>query len=87
MEKTCPSCYSCGMPLVNASDYALGDTNQQYCSHCTDSQGQLKPYEVVLNDTAHYLAHSQGLAMDAALGIAKEMIEKLPAWRDRHASH
>ena len=87
MEKTCPSCYSCGMPLVNVSDFALGDVNQQYCSHCTDDQGLLKSYDVVLSDTAKYLAHSQGLPMVAAMGIAKQMIDELPAWRDRHASH
>jgi hypothetical protein len=42
---------------------------------------------VVLTDTAKYLAHSQGLPMVAAMGIAKQMIDELPAWRDRHASH
>lgn len=87
MEKTCPSCHSCGMPLINVSDFALGDVNQQFCFHCTDSQGQLKPYDEVLRLVADYLVHSQGLAMPAAMGIAKEMMSKLPAWRNRHASH
>ena len=39
MEKTCPSCYSCGMPFEKASDHALGDANHKFCVHCCDAQG------------------------------------------------
>lgn len=85
MEKTCPSCYSCGMPLEKASDHALGDINHQFCVHCTDEHGQLKPYEEILNGMANYLVHSQGVAMTAAKEIAKDVLAKQPAWRDRHA--
>ncbi len=83
MERTCPSCYSCGMPLKIASDHALGDINQKFCSHCTDAQGKLKPYEEILKDTAGYLAHSQGLAMTAALDMAKGLLAAQPHWKDR----
>ena len=85
MEKTCPSCYSCGMPLEKASDHALGDINQQFCVHCTNEQGQLKPYEDILSGMANYLVHSQGVAITAAKEIAKDVLANQPAWRDRHA--
>ncbi len=85
MENTCPSCYSCGMPFEKASDHALGDVNCTFCTHCTDSQGRLKPYEEIVVGMAHYLAHSQGVAMTAATEIAKDLLAKQPAWRDRHA--
>lgn len=81
MEKTCPTCYSCGMPLEKASDHALGDANNQYCIYCTDEQGQLKSYEDILNGTANYLVHSQGMSLEAAKGIANDMLSKLPAWK------
>lgn len=78
--ETCPSCYSCGMPFQNASDYALGDMTQHYCSHCTDAKGQLKPYEEILKGTADYLAYSQGIAMQAAIDMAKNLLAKQPVW-------
>lgn len=83
MTKTCPSCYSCGMPLQKPADFALGDTNQTYCSHCTDEKGNLKSFETVLNDTANYLVHSQGLDKSAAHEVAKNMLAKQPAWKER----
>jgi len=82
MEHACPSCYSCGMPFKNPSDHALGDVNQQFCAHCVDSKGDLLPYEEILKGTANYLVHSQGLAMQPALQIAKDLLREQPAWRD-----
>lgn len=86
MEHACPSCYSCGMPFKNPSDHALGDVNQQFCAHCVDSNGVLKAYEEILKGTANYLVHSQGLAMQPALQIAKDLLREQPAWRDGIAS-
>lgn len=79
--ETCPSCYSCGMPLKNPSDFALGDIHQKYCSHCTDERGQLKPFQEVVKGMAGYLAHSQGLENGAAVQLAETLLAKQPAWR------
>ena len=84
MNQTCPSCYSCGMPFKSASDYALGDVNQKFCSHCTNSQGLLKPYEEILSDTANYLVHAQGIHVQAALEMAKDLLKKQPTWRNHN---
>lgn len=70
------------MPLKKTSDYALGDTNQKFCSHCTDEQGKLKPYKEVVKGMANYLAHSQGIALTAATELADSIISKLPAWKN-----
>jgi len=86
MEHACPSCYSCGMPFKKPSDHAMGDVNQKYCAHCVDQQGQLKPYEEILNGTVNFLVHSQGLAMNAAMQMAKDLLAKQPAWRDLQLS-
>lgn len=84
MMKTCPSCYSCGMPLENPSDFALGDINQKFCSHCTDEKGNLKPYGEILEGLKNYLIHSQGLEQSAALDISKNILAKQPAWKERN---
>ncbi len=81
MTNTCPSCYSCGMPLEKSADHALGDINQTFCAYCTDEQGKLKSFEDILNSMASYLVHSQGVDKTAALEIAKDVLAKQPAWR------
>lgn len=81
MEKTCPACYSCGMPLEKAADHALGDLNQKYCTYCTDPRGKLKPFEEILSGMASHLVHSQGLAPQAATEMAKKLLLEQPAWK------
>lgn len=87
MNKTCPTCYSCGMPLKTHEDHALSDIHQKYCSHCTDAQGKLKSFAEILSGTADYLVHSQGLNNEAAVGMAKEMLFQMPHWKNQHESH
>ena len=48
MAEKCPACGSCGMPMEKPEDFALGDTTRPYCRYCTDSRGELLPYEKVL---------------------------------------
>jgi uncharacterized cysteine cluster protein YcgN (CxxCxxCC family) len=81
---TCKTCGSCGMPLVNASDYALGDITQVYCTYCTDEQGHLKPYNTILQGMTDYIIHSQGINNKAALTIAEETLKRLPAWKSKN---
>lgn len=83
MTKTCPSCYSCGMPLEKPADHALGDIKQTFCAYCTDEQGNLKPYEDILKNTADFLVHSQGIDQSAALKMANDILTKQPEWQGR----
>jgi Putative zinc ribbon domain len=81
MNKKCTSCNSCGMPLEKATDYALGCVSSQYCTHCTDDKGNLKPYSDVLQGMAGYLVESQGINRDKAQTMAQDLLSRLPAWQ------
>lgn len=81
-KQTCPSCNSCGMPLEKPSDHALSNITIQYCTYCTNEKGQLKPYQEVLAGMTGYLVQSQGIDQTAAESIAKEMLSKMPAWKN-----
>lgn len=83
MEQKCHSCLSCGMPLKQAEDHALGKTDIPYCSHCTNEKGMLKSYEEVRTGMSHYLIHSQGIDPAAAQQMAEAMMMKLPAWKGK----
>lgn len=74
------SCNSCGMPLVKKSDHALGDESIPYCTHCTNEDGSLKPFEEVTGGVAAFLMETQGMDPIAAKQKAEETLRDLPAW-------
>ena len=84
MADKCPACASCGMPLENPEDYALGDVTRPYCRYCTDERGELLPYEQVLEINTRTYVQSQGITYAAAQRLAEALLADMPAWRDRH---
>lgn len=81
MKPKCESCNSCGMPLPNKEDFAMGDTSSVYCKYCVDPAGKLLPYETILKSNAHYYKESQGLTEQASLKMAKDLLQAMPAWK------
>ncbi len=81
MKQKCDSCNSCGMPLENKEDFALGDLSSDYCKYCVDATGQLLPYETILKSNAHYYQESQGITEQAALNMAQDLLKTMPAWK------
>lgn len=81
MKPKCESCNSCGMPMENKEDFALGDPSSSYCQYCVDKTGELLPYETILKSNAHYYQESQGLTEPAAIKMAKDLLLTMPAWK------
>lgn len=82
MKQKCKSCNSCGMPLENNDDFALGDTASSYCKYCVDPKGQLLAYETILTNNANYYKESQGITAQAATKMAKDLLKTMPAWKN-----
>lgn len=82
MKPKCESCNSCGMPLENKEDFAMGDTSSAYCKYCVDTKGQLLPYESILKANAQYFQESQGLTEQAAIKMTKDLLKTMPAWKN-----
>ncbi len=76
------SCESCGMPLRNKEDFGGGRLDNKYCIHCTNSEGNLKPYEVVLENMKNFAIRNMGISETEALKMAEEGMSKLPAWQN-----
>jgi hypothetical protein len=63
---------------------ADGKAGQMYCAYCSDEQGNLKPYEVILEGTVTgYFMEMQKMERKAAEKAAKEHLGKMPAWTAR----
>ena len=79
----CRSCGSCGFPMRTPEDHAGGNTEAEFCSTCGQANGQLKPYDAVLQANAEYLVRLQGLDPQAARKLAHALLITMPAWKAR----
>ena len=75
-------CESCGMPMKKAEEFGGGDLSNKYCVYCTDENGILKPYDVKLEEMAHFIMSRSGATFEAAKKTAGENMADMPAWRD-----
>ncbi|EQA43316.1 zinc ribbon domain protein [Leptospira broomii serovar Hurstbridge str. 5399] len=81
MSEKCKSCASCGMPLENKEDFALGDPSQIYCRYCTDPTGKLLPFQTILAMNAKQFEESQGITEEASIRMARDILRNQPAWK------
>ena len=77
-EKTCESC---GMPMRESAEFGGGRTDNSYCVHCTDAEGNLKSYDQALEGMAQFMVRTNGLAEAEARKAAKEYMAGMPAWK------
>ncbi len=76
-------CVACGMPMEKPEDYALKDETKDYCVHCARSDGSMQSYDEKLASMANFLVKTQGFDEEAAKEAARDIMTKLPAWKDR----
>jgi hypothetical protein len=70
------------MPMRAKQDFGGGQPDNAYCIHCTDAEGTLKPYEVVLENMKNFALRSMGVSEAEALKMAQEGMSKQPAWQN-----
>ncbi|SHJ37317.1 Putative zinc ribbon domain-containing protein [Clostridium cavendishii DSM 21758] len=76
------TCIACGMPMKTKEEFAMGDETKDYCIHCAKPDGTMQSYEEKLESMAGFIIKTQGLDKDVAKNVAKEMLSKLPAWKN-----
>lgn len=80
-NEKCQSCGSCGFPMKKPEDFSLGNIASRFCQYCTDAQGELLDYDTILNLNTKYYISSQGIAEEAAMQMAKDLLATMPAWK------
>ncbi len=79
------TCISCGMPMRSTEEFAMGDRTKSYCCYCSRPDGTMRSYDEALAGMSAFLHRTQGIDEGAARDLAKAMMAKLPAWKDRQA--
>lgn len=77
-------CIACGMPMNEASDFAMGDMEKDYCKYCARPDGTMQSYEEKLESRTAFIVKTQGLDEQAANTMAKDIMSRLPAWKDHN---
>lgn len=76
-------CVSCGMPMQKPEDFAQKDESRDYCCHCARPDGEMKSYDEALESMTAFMIKTQGLAEGPAREAVRDLMAKLPAWKDR----
>ena len=67
--------------MEKRDDFALANVSSPYCRYCTDVQGQLLGFDVILKANADFYKESQGLSDQAAVKMATDLLRSQPAWK------
>jgi hypothetical protein len=80
--ETIKICIACGMPMKSSSEFAMGDTSKDYCTHCARPDGSMRSFEETKTAMIGFIIKTQGLDETVAENAVVEMMKKLPAWKD-----
>lgn len=80
MQDDTKKCIVCTMPLVNVDDYPEGCdvAVTLHCKHCGTKNG-LHPYTALITGMAGFISNTQGMDMEQAKVVAKQMIDNSEA--------
>ena len=80
MEK---KCISCGMPLTKKEHFPNEDETKDFCVYCADDNGNLRPYDQVVENMAQFFAQMKNIDIEKAKDLVKEYMKEMPAWKDK----
>ena len=80
MEKFCQAC---GMPLINQEDFALGDENAEFCCHCVNEDGSVKPVEDIFSGGVQFFMETTGSDREMAEKVTRKNMSRLAYWQGK----
>ena len=75
------TCIACGMPMKEKSDFAMGDTDKDYCVYCARLDGTMQSFEEKKQSLINFNIRTQGLDEAVAEKAVEHMMGQLPAWK------
>ena len=83
------TCESCGRPMGSKDDHGAQNPGNPYCTHCTDLDGKLLPFEKKFEEFVEVAISGRGLVREEAARVAFAQMAEMPAWKDKiqKASH
>ena len=82
-SKTAKNCLSCGMPMTKPEDFGGENSENIYCVHCANPDGNLKSYDEVFRGMVNFTMMFQKMDEETAVKAIKALLAKMPAWEGR----
>ena len=80
------ACQSCGSPMMDDKEHGGGKADNPYCRVCTDSAGNLLPYEQVHKAMAEQrFMRVNNMSRSGAEHAAAQALSQMPAWKGRRS--
>ncbi len=77
------TCESCGRPMGSKEEHGAQNPDNPYCTHCTDLNGKLLPFEKKFEDFVGLAMSSRWMGREEAERAALAQMAEMPAWRDK----
>ncbi len=75
-------CLSCAMIISKEKDLHKLEKYNNLCMYCRDKNGNIKPFQDVLNEMMSFLKSSQGLCNELALQASISALSKNTQWKN-----
>lgn len=75
-------CIACGMPMKTKEDFAMQDTNKEYCVYCAKPDGTMRDFEETKEGLTNFMIETQGIDKEVALEVTLQSMRKLPVWKE-----
>lgn len=75
-------CIACGMPMRDASEFAMNGKEKDYCIYCARPDGSMQSFDEKRAGMTEFIVKTQGLDRSVAAAVAESMMHRLPTWKD-----
>jgi hypothetical protein len=83
MSNTQKFCQACGMPLAKKEDFARGDEKSNFCIHCVNTDGSVKPCEDIFEGGVQFFLSQIKGDRKIAEKITRKNMSKQPYWQGK----
>ncbi len=71
------------MPMATGEEHGAQDPDNPHCSHCTDLNGKLLPFEKKFEDQVDSVMQTRWMSREQAERYVLEEMAQMSAWRDK----
>jgi len=69
--------------MGSKEDHGAQNPDNPYCTHCTDLNGKLVPFEKKFEEFVAVAMSGRGLVREEAARVAFSQMAEMPAWKSR----
>jgi hypothetical protein len=77
-------CEACGMPMTKKEDFALEDTNSEFCVYCVNPDGSVKTCEEIFEGGVQFFMSKLNGNREMAEKVTRRNMNMQSYWQDKN---